>query len=388
MPDYVDTLKENATRETPARREQNATRVMFFVAGFATAGWSALVPFAKMNTGVNDGTLGMLLLCLGVGALVAMPLTGYLTTRFGCRAVMTLATLAFCLMLPLLAILPSPALLALALLIFGMGVGTTDCAMNVQAILVEKAAPVPMMSGFHGFYSLGGIAGAGAVSGMMSSGLTPFGASMVAAIFSLLLLAYSFRGLLTWANPPEGPAFALPKGAVLTIGAICFAVFLAEGTVLDWSAVFLTEHRAMPETLGGLGFAFFATAMTVGRLTGDRIVARFGREKVVLLGALTAAAGLALPVVIPSWQFALVGYLLIGIGCANIVPVMFTAIGRQKSMPQATAVPAMTTLGYIGVLAGPASIGFIAHVSSLPIAFLMVTALLLAVALLSRRVSM
>ncbi len=387
MPDHVDTLHQSAA-ETPARREQNATRAMFFVAGFATAGWSALVPFAKMNTGVNDGTLGMLLLCLGVGALVAMPLTGHLTTRFGCRAVMTVATLAFCLMLPLLSVIPSPVLLALALLVFGMGVGTTDCAMNVQAILVEKAAPKPMMSGFHGFYSLGGIAGAGAVSGLMASGLSPFAASLAAAVVSLLLLGYSFRGLLTYANPPEGPAFALPHGAVLTIGAICFAVFLAEGTVLDWSAVFLTEHRDMPDTLGGLGFACFATAMTVGRLTGDRIVARFGREKVVILGALTAAIGLALPVIVPSWHVALVGYMLIGIGCANIVPVMFTAIGRQKSMPQAAAVPAVTTLGYIGVLAGPATIGFVAHLSSLPVAFIMVTVLMLLVVALSRRVRM
>ena len=128
--------------------------------------------------------------------------------------------------------------------------------------------------------------------------------------------------------------------------------------------------------------------MTVGRLTGDRIVARFGREKVVILGALTAAVGLALPVIVPSWHVALVGYMLIGIGCANIVPVMFTAIGRQKSMPQAAAVPAVTTLGYIGVLAGPATIGFVAHLSSLPVAFIMVTVLMLLVVALSRRVRM
>lgn len=388
MPDYSDTMKEPQAAALPAGREQRATRVMFFIAGFATAGWAALVPFAKLNTGVNDGTLGLLLLCLGVGALVAMPLTGLLTTRFGCRAVLVTSVLLFSVILPLLAVLPETSMLALALLVFGMGMGTTDCAMNVQAILVEKAADKPIMSGFHGFYSLGGIVGAGAMSGMMSAGLAPLAASVAISAVSLLLLFSHLSGLLTYANPAEGPVFALPRGAVLTIGTICFAVFLAEGTVLDWSAVFLSEHRAMPEAISGLGFACFAAAMTLGRLTGDAVVSRFGRYPVVITGALVAALGLLLTVVLPLWWAALVGYVLIGLGCANIVPVMFSAIGRQQSMPQAVAVPAVTTLGYMGVLSGPAAIGFVAHASSLPMAFLMVALLMLAVAALCRAVKM
>ncbi|WP_246538665.1 MFS transporter [Nissabacter archeti] len=388
MPDYTDMMKEQCTQGLPAVREQRATRAMFFIAGFATAGWAALVPFAKLNTGVNDGTLGLLLLCLGVGALIAMPLTGHLTTRFGCRAVLIISTLLFSLILPLLAVLPETSMLALALLVFGMGMGTTDCAMNVQAILVEKSADKPIMSGFHGFYSLGGIAGAGAMSGMMSAGVSPLYASIAIAAVSVLLLITHISGLLTYANPAEGPVFALPRGAVLTIGAICFAVFLAEGTVLDWSAVFLSEHRAMPEAISGLGFACFAAAMTVGRLTGDIIVSRFGRYPVVITGAMVAAAGLAIAVFVPYWGFSLAGYLLIGIGCANIVPVMFSAIGRQQSMPQAVAVPAVTTLGYMGVLSGPAIVGFVAHVSTLSTAFLFIALLLLAVAALCHKVNM
>ncbi|MBT0335770.1 MFS transporter [Morganella morganii] len=372
----------------PARREQMATRALFFVAGFASAAWAALVPFAKLNTGVNDGVLGLLLLCLGGGALVAMPLTGVLTTRFGCRRVMTVSVLLLSITLPLLAVINHTGLLALTLIIFGMGIGITDCAMNIQAIIVEKAAPKPMMSGFHGFYSVGGIAGAGAMSGFMLAGMGALHAAGAVTAICLLLLAFSYKGMLDYAWPSEGPAFAVPRGAVLLIGIICFATFLAEGSVLDWSAVFLTEYRHVPESMGGLGFACFAVLMSLGRLTGDKIVAVLGRPQVVLWGALLAAGGLLLSVLSDNWLLALTGYGLIGLGCANVVPVMFSAIGRQTSMPQAVAVPAVTTLGYLGILAGPASVGLIAYRFTLPAALLAVVALLLLVALLSRKVRM
>lgn len=204
----------------------------------------------------------------------------------------------------------------------------------------------------------------------------------------LLLLAFSYKGMLDYAWPSEGPAFAVPRGAVLLIGIICFATFLAEGSVLDWSAVFLTEYRHVPESMGGLGFACFAVLMSLGRLTGDKIVAVLGRPQVVLWGALLAAGGLLLSVLSDNWLLALTGYGLIGLGCANVVPVMFSAIGRQTSMPQAVAVPAVTTLGYLGILAGPASVGLIAYRFTLPAALLAVVALLLLVALLSRKVRM
>ena len=384
----ITCFRQTPASEPPGLREQTATRVMFFVTGFATAAWAALVPFAKGNTGVNDAGLGTLLLCLGGGALVAMPLTGVLTTRFGCRAVLTLTVLLFSGILPMLALVSDPWLLAGALLLLGVGLGTTDCAMNVQAILVEKAATRPIMSGFHGFYSIGGIAGALAMSGMMSLGLSPMTASVMTAIGVVLLLARHINGLLTYANPAEGPAFAVPHGKVLTLGLICFALFLAEGTILDWSAVFLTEHRGMPEVRGGLGFACFSATMTLGRMTGDKVVTRLGPHTVVVAGTLTAVLGILVAVGTPGWQSALLGYALIGAGCANVVPIMFSAVGRQDSMPQAIAVPAVTTLGYVGILAGPATIGFIANASSLPIAFLFVAALLLAVAAASKTVKM
>ena len=322
-----------------------------------------------------------------MGALVAMPLTGMLTSRYGCRRVIVTALAIVVLTTPLLAIIQAPLLLAVALLLFGVGVGVTDCAMNIQAIIVERDAPTPVMSGFHGMYSVGGIAGAGAMTLLLTLGASAFTACLIIILSVLLMLAVSLKGLLPWANPASGPAFAIPRGVVLLIGAICFAVFLAEGTVLDWSAVYLTEVRGVPESLGGLGFTCFAVAMTLLRLTGDKLIARIGAPRAVVGGAIVAALGFALVTFVPVWQLALLGYVLIGAGCANIVPVMFSAVGRQTHMPQSVAVPAITTLGYLGVLAGPAVIGYVAHATSLTRAFMIIMALMLVVAGLSLTVT-
>ncbi|MGK9175344.1 MFS transporter [Yokenella regensburgei] len=363
--------------------EKIATRVIFFIAGLVTATWAVIVPFARFNTGANDGLLGTLLLCLGLGAMLAMPVTGTLTSKYGCRAVISAAVGVILFSMPFLALVSSPLLLGLSLLVFGVGVGVTDCAMNVQAILVEKQSDRPLMSGFHGMYSVGGIAGAGAMTALLSSGLTILAATLTIAALVLVFLIISFRQLLPYANPSEGPAFALPRGTVLVLGLICFIIFMAEGTVLDWSAVYLVDSRDIPESLGGLGFAAFATSMTAGRLGGDYLVQRFGALRVVLTGTAAAIAGFIIVIYSAPLALLLTGYLLIGIGCANIVPVMFSRIGKQRSMPQMVAVPAVTTLGYIGVLAGPAIIGYIAHHATLGYGFIFVIVLLLLALLLS-----
>lgn len=363
--------------------ERVATRIIFFIAGMVTAIWAVIVPFAKVNTGVDEAVLGSLLLCLGAGAIVAMPLAGPLTSRFGCRKVIGCAVMIVILVTPLLSVISDPLMLGLTLLIFGIGIGITDCAMNIQAIIVEKTSGQPLMSGFHGMYSVGGIAGAGLMTALLTVGLTAVLSVAALSILVLGLLVISYRTLLPYANPPEGPAFAIPRGTVLVLGVICFVVFLAEGTVLDWSALYLVENRGVAESSGGLGFAVFAAAMTLGRLSGDYIISRLGSLTVVLVGALVAIAGFMVVIISSGLPALLAGYLLVGIGCANIVPVMFSQTGKQNSMPQMVAVPAVTTLGYIGVLAGPAMIGYIAHHSSLPHAFIFVMLLMLLAALLS-----
>ncbi|WP_434562329.1 MFS transporter [Pseudomonas sp. Z4-20] len=364
----------------PGRLEQMSTRIAYLIAGIGIAAWAPLVPYAKVRANLDEGTLGLLLLCLGVGSILAMPISGALATRFGCRRVLSGGTILICLALPLLATMTSLPWLVAALFLFGAGLGTVDSTVNLQAVIVERASGKTMMSGFHGMFSLGGIIGAAGVSALLGLGLSPLGATLVVNAVLLVALFKAAPHLLPYGSESSGPAFAIPHGVVLFIGILCFIVFLAEGAVLDWSAVFLTAERGVDSAYAGLGYAAFALTMTVGRLTGDSVVHRLGAKRVIIFGGAIAAAGFLLATVAPMWQAALLGYALVGAGCSNIVPVLYTAVGKQTLMPEAIAVPAITTIGYAGILAGPALIGFVAHGSSLSIAFGLIAMSLVAVA--------
>ena len=380
------------TPVAPGRLEQMSTRIAFFIAGFGIAAWAPLVPYAKARAGLDEATLGLLLLCLGAGSILAMPISGILATRYGCRRVFSAGTVLICLALPLLATVSSVPLLIATLFLFGAGLGAVDSTVNLQAVIVERASGRTMMSGFHGLFSVGGIAGAAGVSALLALGLTPLWAIAVVIVLILAALIKAAPHLLPYGSESSGPAFAVPHGVVLFIGLLCFVVFLAEGAMLDWSAVFLTADKQIDEAYAGLGYAAFALTMTAGRLLGDTIVSHLGARRVIIVGGLLAATGLILATLATSWQVALVGYGLValvgyglvGMGCSNIVPVLYTAVGKQTLMPASIAVPAITTLGYAGILAGPAAIGFIAHASSLSTAFLLIATLLVAVAISGR----
>ncbi|MCG6573299.1 MFS transporter [Pseudomonas sp. AF32] len=364
----------------PGRLEQMSTRIAYLIAGVGIAAWAPLVPYAKVRANLDEGTLGLLLLCLGVGSILAMPISGALAARFGCRRVLSGGTILICLALPLLATMTTLPWLVAALFVFGAGLGTVDSTVNLQAVIVERASGKTMMSGFHGMFSLGGIIGAAGVSALLGLGLSPLGATLVVNALLLVALFKAAPHLLPYGSESSGPAFAIPHGVVLFIGILCFIVFLAEGAVLDWSAVFLTTERGVETAYAGLGYAAFALTMTVGRLTGDSVVRRLGPKRIIIYGGALAATGFLLATLAPMWQAALLGYGLVGAGCSNIVPVLYTAVGKQTLMPEAIAVPAITTIGYAGILAGPALIGFVAHGSSLSIAFGLIALSLVAVA--------
>jgi predicted MFS family arabinose efflux permease len=373
----------------PGRPAQNATRLAFFFIGMALAAWAPLVPYAKARAGLDEAGLGLLLLCLGAGSIIAMPISGALSTRFGCRALILASCLMVCVTLPLLSFVTQAPLLAVTLFVFGMAVGTSEVAMNIQAVIVEKAAPRPLMSGFHGFFSLGGFSGAGAIGALIWLGLPPFPASLAIDLALLVILLLSTRHNLRYGNEggEKSPLFVMPHGIVVFIGVLCFIIFLAEGAMLDWSAVFLESQHGFDRAVSGIGYAAFAIAMTLGRLTGDRIVALLGGTRVLIMGSLCVAAGFAVSVFAPYDVAAVIGFVLIGLGASNIVPVLYTATGAQKIMSPSHAVAAITTIGYAGILLGPALIGFIAHGTSLGISFALIGILVLSIALSARLIT-
>ncbi|ORJ24848.1 MFS transporter [Rouxiella badensis] len=372
----------------PGRAQQIATRIIFLLSGFAMSAWAPLVPFVKIRLDISDGTLGLLLLCIGAGSTFSMPLTGFLTGKLGCKTVILLATIVLCLDLPLLTLMDTTLGMALVLIIFGMSIGMVDVAMNVHAVVVEKASGRAMMSGFHGFFSIGCILGALAVSGLLSLALTPFLASIaVIAVVLLSLLGISKHLWHDTKSKQGDPMLVMPRGWVIFLGLLCFVMFLTEGAMLDWSALFLITERSVDPHNAGLGYTVFAIAMTLGRLTGDKVINYFGRFKVLLFGSLIACAGLLLSVGVDSLYAVAAGFIMVGLGASNLVPIMFSAAGNQTSMPANLAIASVTTLGYAGILAGPALVGFIAQLSNLSIALSCVAVLMLLVSASARAVT-
>lgn len=369
---------------TANHSERMSTRIAFLIAGLLMSAWAPLVPLVKARTGLDDGGLGLLLLGLGGGSIVAMPFAGYLTAHYGCRPVIIWATIVLCAVLPLLSTVVWLPGLVIAVIIFGASMGMLDCAMNIQSVIVEKNSGQALQSGFHGLYSVGGIVGAGAMTALLTFGLDPLIAALCIVATVLGSLYKAAPSLLTYGTERGGPMFAVPRGIVLFLGALCFIVFLTEGAMLDWSAVFLVSNRGLEPSIAGLGYASFAAAMTVGRLTGDAIVSKLGGVRVVALGGLCAAAGMIVSLGIDGWSASLIGYALVGAGCSNIVPVIFTAVGRQQRMPQAVAIPAVISMGYAGILIGPVFIGAVAHLSTLSFALGCVSVLLVFVSATAR----
>ncbi|WP_026793042.1 MFS transporter [Pleomorphomonas oryzae] len=364
-----------------------ATRLAFLVAGFGVACWAPLIPYAKARLAVDDGVLGLLLLCLGIGSVVAMLMTGMLSARYGSKPIIIGGAVGMAIFLPLLAVVSTPLTLGLTLFVFGGSLGSLDVAMNIHAIEVEKAAKRPMMSGFHGLYSVGGFIGSMFAIFLLSVQLGPLPTMLVASALMLIATLAITPRLLTTTPAEGGPLFAVPRGFVLLLAVLTAIVFLVEGAVLDWSALYLTGAGLVGAEQGGMGYMVFSIAMTAMRLAGDKVVGRVGDRATLMWGSVIGIAGFVLTLVAPVAILAMAGYLLVGIGLANIVPVLFRQAGNQSVMPSGLAVTAVTTAGYAGVLLGPAGIGFVAKLTSLPASLWMLTALLALVTLTAGRVA-
>lgn len=374
--DIMNTHSETA----PARL---ATRLAFFAAGFAMACCAPLFPFIKSNVGADEAQFGLLLLCLGLGSIIAMPITGIIATRRGARPMVLLGGFGLVLMLPLLGLVTSPLGLGAALFFFGASLGTIDVAMNLHGAEVEGRERRPLMSNFHAQFSIGGLFGAALMTLLLSFGLSFVLAAFVGAALALCTMLPTRTRLLSVSGGDPVP-FALPRGIVLLLAVLTAVTFLVEGAVLDWGALLIIDRQILAAQSAGVGYILFSVAMVAARLTGDRTVRVFGEFRVLIVGGVAVMIGVALLLTAP-WPFlALTGFVLIGLGAANLVPIIFSAAGRQQTMPAALAIASVTTTGYAGILLGPALIGFTADATSLQGAFWMLAVLMAALPLTAR----
>ncbi|MFV5661511.1 MFS transporter [Acinetobacter pittii] len=370
-----------------------ATRLSFFSLGFATAAWAPLIPFAQQRLNLNHADFGLLLLCMGIGSMIAMPATGALVKRWGCRPLIALALMLLMVLLPSLTMWSSIVTMAVALFIFGSAAGCLGVAINLQAVVVEKHSVRALMSSFHGMCSLGGLTGAMLVTALLAVGLSPLMSTLSVVMILLVIGGVAIPSCLTSFEQDEKPhedttqapkKLYRPDGIILLIGVMCFIAFLSEGAAMDWGGIYLTSKYQLNPAFAGLAYTFFALSMTTGRFAGHILLKQWGEKNIVTYSAIGAAIGMAIIVTAPVWQVVVLGYALLGLGCSNIVPVMFSRVGRQNNMPKAAALSLVSTIAYTGSLSGPALIGLIGEWTGLSTVLTGVAVLLFIIALLNR----
>ena len=370
-----------------------STRFSFFGLGFATAAWAPLIPFAQQRLHFNHADFGLLLLCSGLGAMLAMPATGKIVQRVGCRVPIGFALLLLAVLLPSLSLWTTPLMMAITLFLFGTAAGSLGVALNIQAVVVEKNSLKSLMSGFHGMASLGGLAGVLTITALLalsiSSVMSAFAVSLLLVIIVFLSVPYSIKAventsLEASSKVKKSIRQRLPQPLIILIGIACFIIFMTEGAAMDWSGIYLTQQYGVNAAFAGLAYTFFAIAMTTGRFTGHYLIRYFGEKKLLTYSAICATLGLALVSIAPYWWLVLVGYTLVGTGCSNIVPIMFSRAGRQTVMPSAVALSCVSTMAYTGILFGPAFIGMVSELIGLSTVFMALSGLLLLIVALNR----
>lgn len=326
------------------KRARVAASLFFLAGGIGISSWAPLIPLAKSQLGLDDGALGILLLFFGTGAIVAMPLTPRVITMIGIRRTAVITGVLLAASLPCLLYWHSFLAMALCLFAFGAVTGMLDVALNQQAALIQDAYGRHLMSSFHVLYSLGCIPGSLGFGLLQRAGLSPYPSIFcISGLLIGIIVSQYPKFLQEEAKPPVRAAFGFLRGAVL-----------------------LQDIRHFDPSFSGLGFSLYSGAMAVMRLGGDRMVNRIGPANTVLSGGMLATAGLLIMVGIPDVRAPLPGFVLIGVGCANMIPVFITTAGKIRGGPSGLALPAVIAMTYAGALTGSALIGFVARFLPLP----------------------
>jgi predicted MFS family arabinose efflux permease len=342
------------------------TRVQFFIAGALFATWGVHVPTVKAHYALGERALAVAMLAAGVGSVVALTQAGRVVGRFGARAVtMAMGTVCAAAIALLVAFDAYAALLVL-MLIYGVAASLMDVSINAEASEIERLAGRPLMSGFHAMFSLGGMAGAAAGSLVQATAVPAQQHLLAAAVTGCAAVLAAGSAMLRMNGPPAaGAPLSLPAGPLLLLGVLAALGLVAEGAMYDWSVLYLKQSLRADAGTAALAYASFSAAMAAGRFAGDAVRARIASVPLLRWSGALGAAGMALALLVPHPWVALLGFALVGLGLANVVPVLFSAAARVPGVTPAHGIAAVSSLGYLGMMAGPPLIGVIAEATSL-----------------------
>lgn len=352
------------------KKTEYATKSLFFVCGLAFASWASRIPEIKEKLQLNDAEFGTVLFAMPIGSLMALPIAGWAVDKFGSRNIVLLACCFYLFALPFLGLASVGWQLAIALFLFGFGGDLLNISMNVQAVGVEKAQNRSFMNFFHAVFSVGFMIGAGLGGILASVNFIPFyHLSIVAAlVVSTGLLSYNL--LLDKDEKPKEPSplFAWPDKSLMLLGIICLCAMLAEGAMADWSVLYYKQILNQPNGFVTAGFTAFSIAMVIGRFLGDKIIARLGLAKLLLINSLLLVLGMTIALGFNWPATIIIGFAITGLGLSTMVPVIYSEAGHSKTMSSGVALAAISTVGMFGFLLGPVIIGYISEATNLRIA--------------------
>jgi len=367
-----------------------AVSTLFSVNGFTYGVWVAHLPLLKARLELSDGALGIALLCAGVASLATLPLAGAWIARYGSRGITVTASLGAVMTLALPFLAPTYPLLLGATFAIGVAYSAMDVSMNAQAVVVERAAAKPIMSSFHGLFSTGGLAGSLATAALLAHGGTARGDTVLLALCSEAVLVIAVFALARDPTPaahardPSGrPRRRQLAGSVALLGILAFFGLVGEGSIADWSAIYLRTSLGADVATAAGAFGAFSVAMAAGRFAGDAIVARFGGPGTLAGGALLASAALSLALAAHTVWASYLGFAAVGLGLSNVIPVLFSLAGRMRGLGAGVGIAGVSTIGYAGFLVGPPAIGFTSDAIGLRLALGLVVLGIVAIALLA-----
>ncbi|CAH0352577.1 MFS transporter [Aquabacterium sp. CECT 9606] len=359
-----------------------AIRGQFFAAGALFATWGVQVPMVKAHHGLSEQTLALAMLAAGLGSITGLTQAGRIVGRLGPRNVALMTGLVAALAITLLLATTQYAALLLLMFTFGITASLFDVAVNVAASEIERQANRPLMSGFHGLFSLGGMAGAGLGSAMQGLGVSPTMHLLTAGVACGLLTIWGCLHMHAGRDVQSGGGMVLPRGVLGLIGVLAALGLLCEGAIYDWSVLYMHESLQATPSTAALAYASFSGAMAATRFAGDWVRAQLSSVRLVQICGALAALGMALTLMTDKPMVALLGFALIGLGLANVVPVLFSAAARVPGVAPADGIAAVAALGYLGMMAGPPLIGVVAewHTLSSGMALVMLFAATLSLA--------
>lgn len=368
-------------------RARRGVSALFFVDGAALGGYVAHLADIQNRLHLTNGQLGQTMLFSALGAVTTMPLSGGLIHRFGSRAVALAGALVLIAVVPLLAIAPGVPLVCLTLYFVGASNGQADVAMNAHSMAVQDRMHRPILSAIHGWFSLGGFVGGAGAALVTALGGTPLEHLLLASALLTPVAILGCRSMLPAEvdKDAEGPRLALPTPQLVLLSVLVLFAFVSEGALWDWSTVFLRRTLLSGVSWGEFGFGLASFGMATGRFLGDAWTHRLGYRKLLCVSASVTAAGLLFAVSSGSVALSILGFAVMGVGVANVVPLLFRAAARQPGISAGVGLAAVTTVGYTGFLGGPPIIGMVADRTSLRVALALVSMLTISIAAASRR---